>query len=134
MTEGSWHDPPKQVNRIKKCKRLGDCPPTGFKKVNKPKNKIHWVVSKVALGIYYIAFLFVSFGVGMEAHAEHHAWIVTDALNGLTGGFFLVYPFNIFRKDFADTLDDWLQYTFIMFFLTATASVIGGNLGYGSLT
>src|SRR5450759_4333387 len=88
---------------------------------------------KIGLTIFYFAFLAVSYGVGMEAHAEHHAWIVTDAFNGLTGGFFLVYPFNIFRKDVLDTLDDWLLYTFIMFFLTATVSVIGGNLGFGCL-
>ena len=106
MTEGSWHDTPKKVKRIKKCKRLGDCPPTGIKRVTKPKNQIYWVVSKVALWIYYFAFLAVSYGVGMEAHIVHHAWIIADALNGLAGGFFLVYPFNIFRKDIADTLDD----------------------------
>ena len=87
--------------------------------------------SKVALGIYYIAFLFVSFGVGMEAHAEHHAWIVADALNGFTGGFLLVYPFNIFRMDLSDTLENWLQYTILMILLTATASMIGGLLGLG---
>jgi hypothetical protein len=40
----------------------------------------------------------VSFGVYQQAHAMHHAWIVADALNGITGGFFLVYSFNIFRE------------------------------------
>jgi len=70
----------------------------------------------------------VSFGVGMEAHAEHHAWIVADALNGFTGGVLLVYPFNIFRMDLSDTLEKWIQYTLLMILLTATAMMFGGIL------
>ena len=130
--EGHSWDSPEKIKWLKdKHRTLSTCPPTGIKRVKRPVNKIRWVISKVALMIYYIAFLFVSFGVGMEAHAEHHALIVADALNGFTGGFLLVYPFNIFRMDLADTLENWLQYTILMIFLTATAAVIGGNLGLG---
>ena len=114
-----------------KYRTLGNCPPTGIKRKKRPVNKIHWVISKVALGIYYFAFFMVSYGVGIEAHAEHHAWIVADALNGLVGGFFFVYPFNIFRMDLADTLEKWVQYTLLMLLITATASMFGGLLGLG---
>jgi hypothetical protein len=131
MDGHSWDSPEKKKWLKDKHRTLGNCPPTGIKTKKKPVNKIYWVVSKVALGIYYIAFLLVSYIVGMEAHAEHHAWIVVDALNGLVGGFFLVYPFNIFRMDSVDTLENWFQYTFLMIFLTATAAVIGGILGLG---
>ena len=130
--DGHPWDSPEKIKWLKdKHRTLGNCPQTGIKRVKRPVNKIHWIVSKVALGIYYIAFLFVSYGVGMEAHTEHHAWIVADALNGLAGEVFLVYPFNIFRMDFGYLLDHWLQYVFLMFFLSATAAVIGGNLGFG---
>jgi len=130
--EGHPWDSPEKIKWLKdKHRTLGTCPPTGIKRKKQPVNKGYWIISKVALGIYYFAFLFVSFGVGMEAHAEHHAWIVADALNGFTGGVLLVYPFNIFRMDLADTLDNWLKYTILMLFLTATASVFGSLLGIG---
>ncbi len=130
--DGHSYDSPEKKKWLKnKNRTLGNCPPTGIKTKKKSTNKIHWIVSKVALGIYYFAFLFVSYGVGMEAHAEHHAWIVADALNGLAGGVFFVYPFNIFRMNFGYLLDHWIFYIFISFFLSATAAVIGGNLGLG---
>lgn len=131
MEGHSWDSPEKKKWLKNKNRTLGTCPPTGIKRVKRPINKVHWVISKIGLGIYYIAFLSISYVVGMEAHAEHHAWIVADALNGFTGGFLLVYPFNIFRMDLADTLENWVQYTILMFFLTATASMIGGLLGIG---
>src|SRR5665647_1475862 len=106
--DGHSYDSPEKKKWLKnKNRTLGNCPPTGIKRIKKPTNKIFWVISKIALGIYYIAFLFVSYGVGMEAHAEHHAWIVADALNGLAGGVFLVYPFNIFRQDVEDIIGHW---------------------------
>jgi len=88
-------------------------------------------IKTIALAIYYSAFVVVSFGVYQQAHLMHHAWIVADALNGITGGFFIVYPFNIFRLDGAELIDNWISYVFGMIFLTATAGVIGGNLGLG---
>lgn len=100
--------------------------------VNYPEEKHRPSIIKViGLMIYYFAFIFVSFGVFLECQAEHHVWIVTNILNGIAGGVILVYPFNIFR---GGDLCDWIGYIFLMFFLTTTASVIGGNLGYGSLT
>ena len=128
MEGHSWDSPEKKKWLKNKNRTLGNCPPTGIKRKKKPVNKVYWVISKVALGIYYFAFLFVSFGVGMEAHAEHHAWIVADALNGFTGGVLLVYPFNIFRMDLSDTLEKWIQYTLLMILLTATAMMFGGIL------
>ena len=107
--EGHPWDSPEKIKWLKdKHRTLGNCPPTGIKRKIKPVKKHHWLISKIALGIYYIAFLTISLIVGMESH---HGWIVADALNGFTGGFLLVYPFNIFRMDLADTLENWIQYT-----------------------
>jgi hypothetical protein len=89
------------------------------------------VITVIALAIYYFAFIMVSFGVYQQAHAMHHAWVVADALNGITGGFILVYPFNIFRKNGDEMLSKWKDYVLLSIILTATASVIGGNLGLG---
>jgi hypothetical protein len=89
------------------------------------------IIKKIALAIYYFAFVAVSYGVYQQAHLMHHAWIVADALNGITGGFFLVYPFNIFRENWVDLASDWIGCVFIMIILTATAEVIGGILGLG---
>ena len=132
--EGHPWDSPEKIKWLKdKHRTLGNCPPTGIKRKKQPVNKGHWVISKVALGIYYIAFLFVSFGVGMEAHDEHHAWIVADALNGLVGGFLLVYPFNIFRLGLADTLENWIQYTLLMMLITGSAMMFSNLLRLGGL-
>jgi hypothetical protein len=89
------------------------------------------VITVIGLTIYYFAFAMVSFGVYQQAHAMHHAWIVADALNGITGGFVFVYPFNIFRENGAELFEKWLGYVLLSIILTATAGVIGGILGLG---
>ena len=101
------------------------------KEEKRTEGVVYRIIKIVALGIYYLAFAMVSFGVYQQAHILHNAWIVADALNGITGGFFLVYPFNIFREDWVDLASDWIGCVFIMIILTATASVIGGILGLG---
>ena len=128
MVGHPW-DSPEKIKWLKDPHRtLGNCPPTGIKRKKQPVNKGHRIISKIALGIYYIAFLFVSFGVGMEAH---HGWIVADALNGLVGGFILVYPFNIFRLGLADTLENWIQYTLLMMLITGSAMMFSNLLRLG---
>jgi hypothetical protein len=84
------------------------------------------LIKKIALGIYYFAFIFVSYGVFQECQAEHPVWIVANILNGITGGVLLVYPFNKFRLGWYELIQNWIGYTALMIFLTATALVIGG--------
>lgn len=94
---------------------------------------IYRVIKTIAYVIYSFAFIFVSFGVFQECQAEHHVWIVANILNGITGGVLLVYPFNKFRLGWGELLENWIGFFFIFAFLTATALVIGGCLGFGGM-
>ena len=96
------------------------------------KSKIHFIVRIVGWTIYSIAFIFVSYGVFQECQNEPHVWIVANILNGITGGVLLVYPFNKFRLGWNELIENCIGFFFLSAFLTATALVIGGFLGYGS--
>jgi hypothetical protein len=96
------------------------------------ESRFGWITYYFFLAIYYIAFIWVSYGVFMECRMDRHFWIVCDIINGIEGGFFFVYPFNFFRYGF-DVIDKWLKWFVIFALLFGLSMMIGYFFGFGGM-
>jgi hypothetical protein len=86
-------------------------------------SELVWLFTKILLTVYYIAFIWVSYGVFKEAQLDHQFWIVPDIFRGIEGGMVLVYPFNVFRYGF-DIIDKWAKWFFIYLFFFVISGII----------
>jgi len=87
-------------------------------------DQIYFWLKTIALCVYYVAFLAVSIGAFIECRETCHAWVVTDALNGIFGGVLLIYPFNIMRYGANKTLSNWIFWMLILLILIGLSSII----------
>jgi hypothetical protein len=92
-----------------------------------------WITYYFFLIVYYIAFVWVSYGVFMECRMDRHFWIVCDLINGILGGLLLIYPFNVFRYGFADTFHRLLKWFCIYALLFGLSAMIGYYFGFGGM-
>lgn len=92
-----------------------------------------WITYYFFLAIYYIAFIWVSYGVFMECRLDRHFWIVPDMFNGILGGMLLVYPFNVFRYGFSKTLEQGFKWFCIYAVLFGVTMIFGGIFGLGGM-
>ena len=79
--------------------------------------------------IYYIAFIWVSYGVFQVCRQTRHCWIGVDILNGICGGILLVYPFSVFKNGLI-TFYNWWYYFLICALLCGVVLIISGLLGW----
>jgi hypothetical protein len=98
--------------------------------MNRLADQIYFWLKTIASCIYYVAFLAISIGVFLECRETRHAWVVSDALNGIFGGVLLVYPFNICRYGANKTLENWIGWLLFMFILVGISLVISKIIGF----
>jgi hypothetical protein len=94
--------------------------------------EVEWVFNKILLAVYYIAFIWVSYGCFQECQLDRHWWMVPDIFNGILGGIVFVYPFNIFRFGL-DIVSKWFKWFCICMFFFWITAVIGGLFGIGGM-
>ena len=91
-----------------------------------------WITYYFFLAIYYIAFIWVAYGVFWECRLDRHFWIVCDLINGILGSMVLVYPFNIFRYGL-NIVDKWFKWFCIYALLFGLSVMIGYFFGFGGM-